>query len=181
MQSPAWYLTAWRLRSREFRQICQGLSLRSILIVLLLVNVIWAAWSAATRGGHADSVGSSPRAPRSGASGLALLSELPAPLPRVVSEPAPSADSLPDAGALIDARPNTEVSANLPRACVAVGPFHELTRVETLRDEILDDGGSAAVIEEESAGQPDYLVYIATAGSRVETASASATYRRSRP
>jgi hypothetical protein len=143
-----------------------GFSVRSILIVLVLVNVVWAAWSAATRGGHTDSVGSSPRAPRSGASGLALLSELPAPLPKVVSQPVPE-ESLLEADVPVNERDNIEVSANLPRACIAVGPFHELTRVETLRDEILDDGGSAAVVEEEIAGQPDYLVYIATAGSRV--------------
>ncbi len=140
--------------------------MRSILIVLVLVNVVWAAWSAATRGGHTDSVGSSPRAPRSGASGLALLSELPAPLPKVVSQPVPE-ESLLEADVPVNERDNIEVSANLPRACIAVGPFHELTRVETLRDEILDDGGSAAVVEEEIAGQPDYLVYIATGGSRV--------------
>jgi len=167
MQSPVWCLTAWRLRSHEFRRIFQGLSLRSILIVLLLVNVVWAAWSVATRGGHADSVGSSAQAPRSGASGLALLSELPAPLPKVVNQPVPSEELPQQADVRVSARTNNEVSANLPRACIAVGPFHELTRVETLRDEILDDGGSAEVVEEEIAGQPDYLVYIATAGSRV--------------
>ena len=139
--------------------------MRAILIVLLLVNVVWAVWSAALRGGsHSDSVGSSPRALRSATSGLALLSELPSPLPGVATERVPSEDLTQEAGAS-DA--SGEVSANLPQACIAVGPFYQLTQVETLRDEILDDGGNAEVVEEEIAGQPDYLVYIATTGSRV--------------
>lgn len=128
--------------------------MRAILIVLVLVNIVWAALSLALRDdGHSDSVGSSAGTPRAGTAGLALLSELPA---LEVSEDRPD---------VADA--TSEVSANSPQACIAVGPFYQLDQVEALRDEIVAQGGSAEVVEEEVAGQPDYLVFIDTSGSRV--------------
>lgn len=129
--------------------------MRAILIVLVLVNVGWATWSVALRdNSHSDSIGSSPRTSPTGAAELALLSELPPPRKAV----AESAEVT---------QPSSEVSANSPQACVAVGPFDDLHRVETLRDEILEQGGNAEVVEEEIDRSPDYLVYIHTTGSRV--------------
>jgi hypothetical protein len=167
-------LTAWRSRCREFRQNRQGLRLRAILIVLLLVNVVWAVLSASQRGdGHTNSVGSSPATPRKVGSGLALLSELPPPVAKVAGERTAEASSERD-GALVPSEQaslvadiSTEVSTSSPQTCVAVGPFDQFDEVEALRDEILAQGGNAEVVEEEIAAQPDYLVYIATTGSRV--------------
>ena len=148
--------------------------MRAILIVLVLVNVGWATWSVALRdnshsNSHSNSIGSSPRTSRAGAAELALLSELPPPR-KAVAEPAPAADEMtavqPKDTPQVT-QPSIEVSANSPQACVAVGPFDDLHQVETLRDEILEQGGNAEVVEEEIDRSPDYLVYIHTTGSRV--------------
>lgn len=144
--------------------------MRAILIVLVLVNVVWAAWSVAVRDdGHSDSVGSSPQTSRTGGVALALLSELPSPR-KMAADPVPAADGMipvPSKDTPQVAELSTEVSADSPQACVAVGPFDDLNQVEALRDEILGQGGKAEVVEEEIARKPDYLVYIHTTGSRV--------------
>jgi hypothetical protein len=139
--------------------------LRAILIVLVLVNVGWATWSVALRdnnysNGHSNSIGSSSRTSRTGAAELALLSELPPPAADEIAAVQPK--DTPQV-----TQPSIEVSANSPQACVAVGPFDDLHQVETLRDEILEQGGNAEVVEEEIDRSPDYLVYIHTTGSRV--------------
>lgn len=135
--------------------------MRAILIVLVLVNVGWATWSVALRdNSHSSSIGSSPRTSRTGAVELALLSELPPPAADEMTAVQPK-----DTPQVI--QPSSVVSANSPQACVAVGPFDDLHQVETLRDEILEQGGNAEVVEEEIDRSPDYLVYIHTTGSRV--------------
>jgi hypothetical protein len=148
--------------------------LRAILIVLVLVNVGWATWSVALRddshsNSGSNSIGSSPRTSPTGGAALALLSELPAPR-NVAADPAPAAEGtngVQSSATAPVAKAPAEVSANSSQACVVVGPFDDLGQVETLRDEILEQGGTAEVVEEEIDGRPDYLVYIHTTGSRV--------------
>ncbi len=149
--------------------------MRAILIVLLLVNVAWAVWGGALR-----SPGTGPGATGSGGTGksLALLSELPPEAlataqsaasdeaAKPVAEVAPAEPDLSAAIASIGSTASS-VSTDKPQKCLLMGPFDEIDRVETLRDEVLGAGGNAEIVADEVDGRPDYLVYIFTNGSRV--------------
>lgn len=160
---------AWRLPFREGLHSLRVLGLRSILIVLVLVNVVWAVWSSLSRG--TPGFGDDPAHPRAPAPGLRLLSELPPEdlharsKAKATTRPTPEAPApdLSRALASIDA-PRTPVEQQ--QNCVVMGPFDALEQVEALRDEIIADGGSAEIVTEEVEGQPDYLVFIDTTGSR---------------
>lgn len=149
--------------------------MRSILIVLVLVNVLWAVWSL-TSGRAEGSAG--PDQSRAEGHGILLLSELPP--GELRARTVASTEAAAKASAEAEPKPQTP-PADLSRAlasldaagidveqqnCVAMGPFDELERVEAVRAEILADGGTAEIVTEEVESQPDYLVYIDTTGSR---------------